>query len=164
MNRIPYGYALALWIGLALSRVVLGGISDFLTIEEFTRLAADVAPKVSLFAEIWRRDPEAELYGGTSRDFLYWLKGRFRGAISRADVEARIAALRALPLIDVRDFISSKSDIDVLTDTPSKFTGMSVERLGLKKSTLSPKRGCARLRRRGRASAIRDTFPRKRFD
>ncbi len=76
---------------------------------DFESLAADLAVKVTLFRDVWAQDPNAELFGGTSRDFLYWIKGQLRSGKTAGQ-------LRALPSIDVRDFITGESDIDVLSD------------------------------------------------
>ena len=86
--------------------------------QEFRTLAAELAPKVNLFRDIWSRDPEAEFYGGTSRDFLYWLKGQFVEAHSPKEAMALAERLRELPVIDVKSFIIGDSDIDVVTKKP----------------------------------------------
>jgi hypothetical protein len=78
-------------------------------------LAEELAPKVNLFKKVWDQDPQAEFYGGTSRDYLYWLKGQFKEAGSAAKVSAIEKKLRALPVIDIRDFIIGESDIDVIS-------------------------------------------------
>lgn len=87
-----------------------------ITPEEFRALATELAPKVNFFAEVWKDAPDAEFYGGTTRDYLYWIKGRFQKVKSRAEAEQVIRELRALPLIDVRDFIIGDSDVDVITN------------------------------------------------
>ncbi len=61
---------------------------DRLGIEEFKSLAEELSHKVNLFKDVWTVDPEAEFYGGTSRDYLYWLKRQFRGATTRAQIDA----------------------------------------------------------------------------
>jgi hypothetical protein len=76
-----------------------------------------LAPKVSLFADTWAKDPEAEFFGGTSRDFLYWVKGQFKDITTREDTVKKMASLRALKILDVRDFIIGESDVDVITSS-----------------------------------------------
>jgi hypothetical protein len=39
-----------------------------LTIDQFRALAHDLSHKVTLFNDAWDQDPEAEFYGGTTRD------------------------------------------------------------------------------------------------
>ncbi|MBI2604480.1 MAG: hypothetical protein HYW49_00220 [Deltaproteobacteria bacterium] len=82
---------------------------------EFRALAVELAPKVNLFSEIWALDPNAEFYGGTSRDYLYWVLRQFRGVESREAAEKVLRKLRAMGAIDVREFILEESDVDVVT-------------------------------------------------
>ena len=90
----------------------------FLSETEFEQLANDLAPKVNLFADVWKENPAAEFYGGTSRDFLYWVKGKFRGVSSKREAREIAAGLRAQLSIDVRDFIVGDSDVDVIAESP----------------------------------------------
>ena len=83
--------------------------------EEFRSLAAELAPKVNLFREVWKQDPAAEFYGGTSRDFLYWLKGEFVDAHNQTDVSKIITKLRQTNTIDIKSFIIGESDIDLIS-------------------------------------------------
>ncbi|MBI2605277.1 MAG: hypothetical protein HYW49_04270 [Deltaproteobacteria bacterium] len=89
-----------------------------ITEAEYRALATELAPKVNLFAEIWEQDPNAEFYGGSSRDFLYWVLRQFRDVKTRKEAEAVMKRLRHLPLIDVREFILEESDLDVITSKP----------------------------------------------
>ena len=82
---------------------------------DFQNLASELAKKVNLFQEVWKQDPSAEFYGGTTRDYLYWLKGNFREAFSKEQAHKIIRELRALPSIDVRTFIIGDSDVDVVS-------------------------------------------------
>jgi hypothetical protein len=102
-----------------------------LTLDEFRQLASELAPKVNLFRRVWAQDPNAQFYGGTSRDFLYWILKQFDGVTQRDQVEAKLKELRSLPSIHVRDFISWGSDIDVLTHAPK--LDVSPEEFGVKK-------------------------------
>ncbi|MEK7356670.1 MAG: hypothetical protein AAB250_09485, partial [Bdellovibrionota bacterium] len=101
-----------------------------ISFEEFKALSAELAPKVNLFQDVWKLDPKAEFFGGTSRDYLYWLKGRFRGASSRADADAVIANLRRERVIDVRSFILHESDVNVVAEGRVAIDG---SRYGIKK-------------------------------
>jgi len=83
--------------------------------EAFTALAEDLSQKVNFFRDAWQLDPDAEFFGGTTRDYLYWLKGQFRGLKNAVQIKAKIQELRALPMIDVRDFIIGESDVDVVS-------------------------------------------------
>ncbi len=104
---------------------------SLLSLAEFRRLVSELAPKVNLFRRVWAQDPEAQFYGGTSRDFLYWIIRQFDGLTSRQQVETKLQDLRALPSIHVRDFISWGSDIDVLTQRGK--LDVSPEEFGVKK-------------------------------
>ena len=88
--------------------------------QDFRKLAEKLAPKVSLFRAVWEKDPAAEFYGGTSRDFLYWLKGKFRDVHNQSDVEKVVKELRALEVIPIKDFIIGESDVDIVGEkTPT---------------------------------------------
>jgi hypothetical protein len=93
--------------------------AELLSEDEFKALVEDLSHKVSLFQAAWDADPKAEFYGGTARDFLYWIKGKFRGATNRQAALKIAEDLRKTPLIDVRDFIAPDSDIDVVSDRPT---------------------------------------------
>lgn len=88
--------------------------SQIISPDEFKYLAEELAPKVNLFHDAWKQDPQAEFFGGTTRDYVYWLKGQFKNIATREEAEKQIAKLRALPSIDVRDFIIGDSDVDIV--------------------------------------------------
>lgn len=85
------------------------------TCEEFKSLAQELAPKVNLFKEVWSTDPTAEFFGGTTRDYLYWLR---RQITSTPDDQLpnAIETLKSKPLIDIRDFVIGDSDVDVVSN------------------------------------------------
>jgi hypothetical protein len=89
--------------------------TQFVSLEEFKSLAEDLAPKVSLFADVWAQDPGAEFYGGTTRDYLYWILDQFKGVRNREQALRIIEELKAKPLIDIKEFIIGESDVDVTT-------------------------------------------------
>ena len=91
-------------------------LQKLITEQELRQLAEDLAPKVNLFADTWKKNPAAEFYGGTTRDYLYWIMGQFRGVTSRADAEQIMKRLRSLSYIQIRDFIIHESDVDVVSD------------------------------------------------
>lgn len=98
--------------------------------EEFKSLATELAPKVNLFRDVWTLDPQAEFYGGTSRDYLYWLKGKLRAARTPEDLHTIVADLRSQPVIDVREFILFESDVDVVS---KRQLAIQADRYGVKK-------------------------------
>ncbi|MBI2605944.1 MAG: hypothetical protein HYW49_07675 [Deltaproteobacteria bacterium] len=102
-----------------------------ITETEYRALATELAPKVNLFAEIWKQDPNVEFYGGTSRDFLYWILRQFRGVKTRSKAESVMARLRRAPLIDVREFILQDSDVDVIAKEGS--LNVSASQFGVRK-------------------------------
>ena len=69
---------------LCVPRLSLGesGIS-LLSEQEFRQLSERLSQKVNLFQEVWAREPNAEFVAGTSRDFLYWVKGQFQSVTTR---------------------------------------------------------------------------------
>lgn len=107
----------------------------FVSEREFKQLLEELAPKVNLFKKAWEIDPAAEMYGGTSRDFAYWVIRQFRDVKSESDARNVIAGLRKLPLIDVREFILPESDVDLITAKghlqidPNDFGVRKVDRL-----------------------------------
>ena len=102
------------WKKTAKAHEAFPGVGQ-LSEEEFHALAAEVAPKVNLFRTVWAQDPEAEFYGGTSRDFLYWLKGQFTTVKSRSEALQVVDRLKQTRAIDVRSFIIGDSDVDVIS-------------------------------------------------
>lgn len=108
------------------------------SLSDFEELASELSKKVNLFELVWEKDPEAEFFGGTSRDFLYWLKRKLSVAKTPQDFDALASELRALQSIDVRDFIIGESDIDIVTN---KSIIVSAEDYGIKSIDLiSPER------------------------
>ena len=103
---------------------------DQLSEEEFRALAGELAPRVDLFRTIWQQDPDAVFYGGTTRDFLYWLKGKFRGAKNRREALKMAQELNKLSVIDVGWFIVGDSDIDVISATD---VSVNSRRFGVRK-------------------------------
>ena len=98
--------------------------------KEFRDLAAELALKVNLFQEVWQKDPSAVFYGGTTRDYLYWLKGKFREAKNVEDAVRISQELKKLSTIDVRSFIIGDSDVDIIaTEKPD----INVAKFGVRK-------------------------------
>lgn len=123
--------AIAALVGTSTARAAEMPVSR----EEFETLARDLAPKVNLFRDVWKVDAEAEFFGGTSRDYLYWLKGKLKAARNRAEAETIMRELRAREIIDVRDFILFESDVDVVSKTA---LGVNAARYGVKKIDAIP--------------------------
>ena len=104
------------------------------TLDEFKALSAELAPKVNMFRDVWAIDPKAEFFGGTSRDYLYWLKGHLMRARSPLELQATMERLRETPVIDVKEFIQYESDVDLIS---SKDLGeLSAAKYGIKKIDL----------------------------
>ncbi len=83
---------------------------------ELRELAKALAPKVALFAEIWKQDPNAILFAGTSRDFIYWILRKLNTAKSRSELNQKIESLLEIPSIDIREIVGGESDIDVISE------------------------------------------------
>jgi hypothetical protein len=103
-----------------------------LTRTRFETLATEFAPKVNLFAEVWKQVPEARFTGGTVRDYLYWVRMKLAAAPDPASLEKAVADLRASPMIDVRDFVHDESDIDYAAPA-GKRAKIEVADFGVKK-------------------------------
>ncbi len=80
---------------------------------EFIQLVNELSPKVDAYQAIWKNDPRALIFGGSSRDFLYWVKKQFSGISTRTQAETVIKHLRGLIKIETRDFMMQDSDIDI---------------------------------------------------
>ncbi len=113
----------SLFFILALFLLAPSRASAELSVDEFRALARELAPKVNLFADAWAQDPEAEFYGGTTRDFLYWVKGQLAEGKTPEQ-------LRKLEHIDVRDFIIGDSDVDIVS---KKYLSLSPGNYGVRK-------------------------------
>ncbi|MEK7357509.1 MAG: hypothetical protein AAB250_13740 [Bdellovibrionota bacterium] len=85
-----------------------------LTLDEFKSLAVELAPRVDLFRDGWAEAPTCQFFGGTSRDYLYWLKGQLNKADSPAELQQIIRDLRARKEIKIREFVAAGSDVDVI--------------------------------------------------
>ena len=107
-----------------------------ITETEFRALANELAQKVNIFQEVWKQDPEAAFYGGTTRDYLYWLKGKFRDASKREEALQIVKDLQALPTIQVREFIIGDSDVDVVSGKP---IGLNSADYGVRKFDTIPR-------------------------
>lgn len=99
------------------------------SLSEFEDLAKELSGKVNLFKAVWEKDPEAEFFGGTSRDYLYWLKGKLSSAKNRTEYDKIVSGLRSLQVIDVRDFIIGESDVDIVA---KKTVAVSADDFGVK--------------------------------
>ena len=102
-----------------------------ITRDEFARLGAALAKKVDLFQDAWVQDEKAELFGGTTRDFLYWIKGQFKDVHTRAEAEAKMRALEGLPRIAVRDFMMADSDADIVGNASLDIRDYGLRKLDL---------------------------------
>ncbi len=110
--------------------------SSELTYEEFKAFAIEIAPRVNLFRDGWREAPTAEYFGGTTRDYLYWLKTQLRRAKAPSELTEILRALRARREIDIREFVMSGSDVDVvvkngLTLDPEKYGVKKIDRINI---------------------------------
>lgn len=118
--RFPYGVRFALMAALvslgmqAFPSARASSIENCLSEKEFIGLANRLAPKVGLFREIWNQSPSAEFYGGTTRDYLYWILRQFQGTSSPELCRETLAKLERTPLIDAREFMHGDSDVDVV--------------------------------------------------
>ncbi len=101
----------------------LPALAGDLSRAEFQNLAEELAMKVNLFRDTWEKDPGAEFYGGTTRDYLYWLLGELKQGRTPEE-------LRKLKAIDVREFIIGDSDVDIVSE---EHLDLSPERYGVKK-------------------------------
>jgi hypothetical protein len=89
--------------------------AEFLNYKSYIELAGQLAPKVDLFKDIWQQDPDAGIYAGTSRDFLYWILKQFQHATTAESATKIRRELLARDKIEVREFVMRESDVDVIS-------------------------------------------------
>lgn len=128
-HLIRYLSSLILILAFSSGVPALAGIEQ-LPEAEFRTLIGDLAPKVILFHDAWEVDPKAEFFGGTTRDFIYWIKGHFKDAKTPAEASSIAEELRALKFIAVSDFIVGDSDADAVSD---KKLELNAENYGIRK-------------------------------
>lgn len=113
---------------LALATQPLGAAEFSLNRDELLKLVEITAPKVNLFKEIWAHDPEAQIYAGTTRDFIYWILGHFPAhQSSSAQIEA-IKKLKERDHIDISEFIHQSSDVDVISSNPDSLAEVLIQK------------------------------------
>src|SRR5687767_4172754 len=99
---------------LALSAHAEESWQQWISEAEFRALCETLSHRVDFFEKIWASNPEAQLYGGTSRDFLWFVRGELAKATSKEDLTRRVDALKARK-IDVKEFVVGNSDVDVIS-------------------------------------------------
>lgn len=105
---------------------------------EYVKLAEELSHKVDLFRDVWQEDGNTQIFGGTIRDYLYWLKGRFKSAATPEQAQEIAAKLRARQTIQVREFVVGESDVDLIRETRSS---LDRDRYGVSKiDVISPAR------------------------
>lgn len=106
-----------------------------MTYEEYTQLAQELSKKVNLFGEVWRDNPETRIYGGSTRDYLLWVKRQFKDVKSRAEADTVIKNLRERPIIELKEFLTPQSDIDLIGNLNKQ---LSAEQYGISRIDLHP--------------------------
>lgn len=125
------GVRFAPFILLFLSHVV-SAQGQFYTCDEFQTIALQTVGKVDLFQEIWRLQPKAELFGGVSRDYLFWVKSQLDQAKSKEEFDVIVSLLAETKTISVREFLLAGSDVDVVV-APGKLDPIDAKKYGLLK-------------------------------
>ena len=88
--------------------------SQYLTLEEFKSLLIRNSKKVNLFANTWKQNPKAQFFGGTTRDYIYWMLGQLSKAESEEELLKIIQKIDNMEIIDIRSFIIGESDVDII--------------------------------------------------
>ncbi|MFL5812613.1 MAG: hypothetical protein ACJ763_03475 [Bdellovibrionia bacterium] len=107
--------ALLLWLFTTLSAFAQSP-DKLMSKEEFSALTGELSQKVSLFKDAWKENPQAEFFGGTSRDFIYWVKRQFIGVDTPEQAKKKIEELRSRAIIQPKEFLSMDSDVDIVSD------------------------------------------------
>ncbi len=129
-------YFLIVYLSLIFSPLFAAPISQLMSYHEFSQLSSDLSKKVNLFREAWIADSLIEFYGGTSRDFIYWVKGQFKNCQTREDALLRMSELTKRSTIDIREFVIGESDIDIISSNKLHF---EASKFGLRKIDYTPK-------------------------
>lgn len=88
----------------------------WISLDEFKTACVTSSSRVDLFQAIWKKDTKAKLYGGTSRDFAWYVRGKLSGARSAEDARERLEALAQNP-IPIGEVVVGESDVDVVSQT-----------------------------------------------
>lgn len=118
-----------------LPQLALGALKDVMSQDEFIQLAEDLSKKVNLFAEVWRENPDTRIYGGSTRDYLLWVKRQFKDVKTREQANEVIQNLRARQVIEIKEFLTPQSDIDLIGNLNKQ---PKPEQFGIKRVDLHP--------------------------
>ncbi len=111
----PFGIRLILLLVLA-STFALGeeAWQEHVGPDRFRSICIELAGRVDLFQKIWATDPAARVFGGTSRDFIWFVRRELSKAKTASQVKAVLHGLRART-IEAAEFLGHASDIDVVS-------------------------------------------------
>ena len=82
--------------------------------EAFEQFSIRASRRVELFQQVWRVDPTAKIFGGTVRDFLWFLRRELASARSASESSATVTRLSGRT-IEAQEFIPALSDVDVIS-------------------------------------------------
>jgi hypothetical protein len=108
------------YLGVILSllfatRVYCVNISHLITEKEFIHYSHLIAHKVDVFREVWRQDPRREFFGGSVRDYLYWLKtSLYKNASNRQEALKYLDSLVSESSLSAKMFLHPNSDLDTI--------------------------------------------------
>lgn len=121
LAKIFRSILISLWLLLGSLPLYAGEPAPFLSERDFRSLAEQLSHKVDLFREAWSHDPATEFYGGTTRDFVYWVKGQFKATKSVEESLQISRSLLSREVIEVKEFILGESDIDLVSKSDLEF-------------------------------------------
>lgn len=81
----------------------------------FQGIATRLAGRVDLFEETWRKYPRARFYGGSSRDWAWFVRKQLSPCQDRACIE-RVEKELLARWIDMKEFVVGESDVDVVEE------------------------------------------------
>lgn len=87
----------------------------------FKQIAVRLAPRVDLFQAIWEADGTAQIYGGTARDYFWWLRRELAKCKTAACVDDFVRRTED-GVVDAREFLLGDADVDVLGTEAAKLT------------------------------------------
>lgn len=88
---------------------------SWVDVARFARIAERASHQVDLFREVWAKDPLARFYGGTARDYLWFIRKQLSRCEDKACVD-RVERELMERLIDAKEFVVGESDVDVVSE------------------------------------------------
>ena len=112
--------SLAVLVLLLLASPSFAGLDRFLSEKDYVNEASAIAANVDAFQAVFKKYPQAKIYGGAPRDFLLWLNRQFDSITSKDDALKKLKDLKKGEAVSADSFLLEHSDIDLILDEELK--------------------------------------------